>query len=97
MAVTYTIKAGSVSEGLSQTFDGEHPCKLCCLVKKGSESEKKSPKQGNAKQKIELFAHERVLIVIASPARSTNFASADKMGVRYCHAPPTPPPRSSMA
>ncbi len=29
MAVNYSVKEGSVVEGLSKTFDGEHPCKLC--------------------------------------------------------------------
>jgi hypothetical protein len=40
MAVSYSMKEGSITEGLSKTFDGEHPCPLCCAVKKGTDSEK---------------------------------------------------------
>ena len=28
MAVDYTVKTGSVGQGLTQTFDGEHPCEI---------------------------------------------------------------------
>ena len=97
MAVSYSIKAGSVSEGLSQTFDGAHPCKLCCMVKKGTESEKKDPKQQNAKQKLELFASDRPIIVIASPAHTTPFAATNEVAVPTQQAPPTPPPRCGLA
>ena len=32
MAVAYTVEKGSLSEGLSDTFDGDHPCPLCMVV-----------------------------------------------------------------
>ncbi len=92
-AVSYSIKAGSVSEGLSKTFDGEHPCKLCCMVKKGTDSEKKDPKQETAKQKLELFSHERVLIVIASPVAVTYPRAEDQSASARPTAPPHQPPR----
>ena len=77
MAVTYSIKAGSVSEGLSQTFDGKHPCKLCCAIKKGTDSEKKDPRQETAKRKVELFAGESALLVVYAPA-ATSVPHADE-------------------
>ncbi|MCW0219006.1 MAG: hypothetical protein OJI67_11850 [Prosthecobacter sp.] len=36
MAVTYSVKTGSVLQGLSDTFDGEHACALCHAVQEGS-------------------------------------------------------------
>src|SRR5437879_2948959 len=35
MAVQYSIKAGSLKNGLSKTFDGHHPCALCRAVSRG--------------------------------------------------------------
>jgi hypothetical protein len=45
MAVAYSVEKGSVVEGLSDTFDGDHPCPLCKAVEKGVESEQQ-PKDG---------------------------------------------------
>ncbi len=45
MAVAYSVEKGSVVEGLSDTFDGDHPCPLCKAVEKGVESEQQ-PKEG---------------------------------------------------
>jgi hypothetical protein len=33
----------SFSEAVGKTFDGEHPCELCKVVKKSKESEEKKP------------------------------------------------------
>lgn len=91
MAVSYSIKAGSVSEGLSQTFDGAHPCKLCCMVKKGTESEKKDTKQNPSKQKQELFASSEIIILAAPITEDTpraDQASAIARSMRPPHQPP---------
>lgn len=93
MAVTYSLKTGSLSEGLSQTFDGEHPCRMCCAVKKGTESEKKDPKQETAKLKIELFAQASAVIVISSPVAKQTFVTTDEVVIEHSIMPPTPPPR----
>ena len=93
MAVSYTIKSGSVSEGLSKTFDGKHPCKLCNVVKKGTDSEKKDPKQETAKKKIELFASTETILVVATPvADALPRAESFSAFVRTI-APPLQPPR----
>ena len=77
MAVSYSFKAGSVAEGLSQTFDGDHPCPMCCALKKSQEKEEsKERTQGSgAKLKFELFAENetafvgRDRLVFHAPAR----------------------------
>lgn len=97
MAISYTLKTGSVCQGLSQTFDGAHPCKMCCMVKKGAESEKKDPKEQIAKQKLELFADKCLAFIIASPAHNVPFAASNEVAVPTQQAPPTPPPRCGLA
>lgn len=93
MAVTYTIKAGSMSEGLSKTFDGKHPCKLCHVVEKGTDSQKQDPKQETAKKKIELFANGQVIYIAPSlPAQASPCAVVPSVVVRTA-APPWQPPR----
>ncbi len=97
MAVSYSLKAGSVSEGLSQTFDGKHPCKLCCLVKKGSDSEKKDPKQQDAKKKLELCLGESQFIALIPDMQDacTVSTASDRVILRAT-APPVPPPRPAL-
>ncbi|WP_345737396.1 hypothetical protein [Prosthecobacter algae] len=57
MAVTYTVEKGSVVEGLSDTFDGAHPCALCHAVSDGQEKEKKQEQDqgGSPKKKLEML------------------------------------------
>ena len=40
MVVSYSQSA-PLTEAISMTFDGEHPCKLCIAVKEGKKAEKK--------------------------------------------------------
>lgn len=42
MAVAYTVDSGSVIQGISETFDGEHPCPLCQAVSEGVQSSSKN-------------------------------------------------------
>jgi hypothetical protein len=43
MIVAYT-KDGDVSTAITKTFDGNHPCALCCAVQDGrKQEEKKAP------------------------------------------------------
>jgi hypothetical protein len=42
MLVEYSSK-GSLTEAVGKTFDGEHPCHLCKVVKKSKSEEKKKP------------------------------------------------------
>jgi hypothetical protein len=65
MAVTYSVQDGSVSEGLSKTFDGEHPCPLCKVVKKGVEDDQDpahETKGGKGKAKADFFLTAKVYV-----------------------------------
>ncbi|MEZ5388149.1 MAG: hypothetical protein R3F13_21795 [Prosthecobacter sp.] len=39
MSVAYSVRVGSVVEGVAQTFDGRHPCALCQTVAEGTRTE----------------------------------------------------------
>ena len=39
MALTYSVREGSVLKGLTQTFDGQHPCHLCKAVEQASQDD----------------------------------------------------------
>jgi hypothetical protein len=54
MLVNYS-RQGSFKEAVVRTFDGQHPCPLCKLVRAGKTSEKKPEAQQSVK-KIDLFA-----------------------------------------
>jgi len=72
MAVTYSVQDGSVTEGLSKTFDGEHPCPLCKVVKKGVEDDQgpaQESKGGKGKAKAEFCLTEKVRVYAPTGAR----------------------------
>ena len=97
MAVTYSISSGSMSEGLSEAFDGQHPCKLCCAIKKGQQHEKKDTKFDTLK-KLELFVGKSGGIVLFAPLPTDELPrAADETAAPRCTAPPTPPPRCGLA
>lgn len=93
MAVSYTVDSGSVVEGLSKTFDGVHPCKLCGVVKQGSESQKKDPKQEAAKKKVELFRDCEVLILSQLSPSAQEPCALDVFGETRAIPPALGPPR----
>ena len=94
MAVSYSIKEGSIATGLSKTFDGEHPCPLCCAVEKGTESEKKDPKSKDSKKlKQDLFASEARVVVIEAPKKVRLPQAASEVVLSRLEAPAVPPPR----
>lgn len=99
MAVSYSIKAGSVTEGLSETFDGNHPCPMCKLVDKGKESEKKDPAQQAKKLtlKQELFAADEPRLFSPPPVAVFPLAADEAMRPRLSFSPPVPPPRRGAA
>ena len=94
MAVAYSLEEGSVSEGLSKTFDGEHPCPLCEVVEKGTQEENGSddPAQNHlSKLKVEICQAERVRLnpppIFRLPTDSLDLRAAPRAS-----APDSQPP-----
>lgn len=89
MMVNYSCQ-GSLKEAVVKTFDGQHPCSLCKLVREGKKNEKKSDSQQNVKQ-IDLFADNAAGFYFPSgPQPEFPFSP---ITLNRSSAPPSPPPR----
>ncbi|HEY1083371.1 MAG TPA: hypothetical protein VGE29_13975 [Prosthecobacter sp.] len=96
MAVTYSVKQGSVIQGLSDTFDGQHGCALCHAVEEGTK--KPSPKKEStpAKDLKDLKLHLAVCVmphIIFQTPSSPHWITTSETGARRTWAPEPPPPR----
>lgn len=85
-------QTGSLAEAIETTFDGQHPCKLCKVVRTGQAAEKKAESQLKL-QKLELPLPES-----ANPLELPTVAGQPAMVAVTLtpiagHAPPLPPPR----
>ena len=89
------LRTQSISEAVSKTFDGEHPCCLCKAIAAGKKSEKKSeavtptlkmefPPVG---EKLNLFPPNRFAVL------PPHHSFADTLSSK----PALPPPRSFFA
>jgi hypothetical protein len=93
MAVSYSIRAGSVVDGLGKTFDGRHPCALCRAVEKGSRDGKRKsslPGEKMAKQKLHLLS----ALSLAMPTASSRQEHPAWIGIlpERTLKPAIPPP-----
>jgi hypothetical protein len=89
MIVNYSCQ-GSIREAMSKTFDGQHPCPLCKLVREGKTSEKKPEAQQSVK-KIDLFIEDCVVFNFPPlPAPAFPFPMVT---VTRTDTPLLPPPR----
>jgi hypothetical protein len=91
MALSYSLQERSVAEGLSKTFDGQHPCPLCKAVDKGKQSEKKNPTERAAKLQLDLFCNQETHFLTV-PARGGFPFAENETGASRPLVPPLPPP-----
>jgi hypothetical protein len=84
----------SLRSALATTFDGQHPCKLCVVVKAGKAAES-TAKVPFKQPKLEMFT-------LASVAWTSEFREHAEIAVPYVATPvsrsdrpPLPPPRSA--
>lgn len=100
MAVTYSVQTGSISQGLSETFDGEHPCAMCRAVDEGSkktESKNESaPTQTIKVLKLDYFAISQTPVFIFQAPQTVDWLSLTQTAESRTLTPESPPPRSGM-
>ena len=85
------LSCGSVSQAVSRTFDGEHPCPLCKAIAAGKKSEKKKDSTLQL-QKFEFpLANENPSL--ASPLQFEAPLPAIAFFKVHIQRPPVPPPR----
>ena len=84
------LQTASLSEALTKTFDGRHPCKLCNEISAGKKAEKKAefPTPGT---KLE-FVSERPAFVFSAPDNFNLVTALAESLSSWSEAPPTPPP-----
>lgn len=82
----------SLTEAVSQTFDGEHPCPLCKAIAAAQKSEKKSDAL-TLKLKIEYPPVADKLMLVA-PRIFKTFQADCRFADSLATKPPVPPPRS---
>lgn len=86
MVVSYSEDFG-VSEAISMTFDGEHPCKMCKIVKEGRAAEQQQQATLKADSKIDFFSESRVFSNLFPPT-----IERDPVLTEYAPPRSDPPP-----
>jgi hypothetical protein len=92
MLISYSTTT-SISEAISRTFDGNHPCKLCKVVQAGRENETDRPTLPSPRMP-DLFCELRRLTAPACQAKLPRVTSALHRLNSLDHRPPTPPPKA---
>lgn len=91
MLVTYSQNA-ALGEAVKKTFDGEHPCDLCLLVKRGRSEEKR-------REALPLAKKLDAVLVPSVPrtmrfAQTVKFPTVEQRVEGRLECPPVPPPRA---
>jgi hypothetical protein len=79
------------TEAVQRTFNGQHPCRLCCQIKESRKTERQTPAVLELK-KLE-FVSVRPALVFAAPTQFRLVADYLPIGCEVSHEPPSPPPR----
>ena len=91
MAVAYSVEKGSLTEGLSDTFDGNHPCRLCKAVDEGHKGKEKTEARSPIKKLQVLIV--RHISLISPQGDSIRYTSLDERPVLRVIVPLIGPPR----
>jgi hypothetical protein len=92
MVVSYTQSDSSLPEALKKTFDGDHPCVVCKMVKSGRASEEK---KDLSYEVVKLDAVLADQIELPAPARENYYLVTLLRRIPGGAWPvPTPPPRT---
>lgn len=92
MIVSFS-KEATISQTLSRTFDGSHPCKLCHAAQRGESTQKKQDTDTPA-IKFVLAAPELEPFVVLQGASDVGPARALAV-TWWAHPPPVPPPKAA--
>lgn len=86
---------GDLGSALEKTFDGKHPCPLCCAVEAGQKKEKENQRKQlvDTINKVNAVAPAKVELPAPTPSLLVYFSfsrSAESIRIQ----PPSPPPWS---
>ncbi len=91
MLINFARDGGSLTEAMSKTFDGEHPCPLCKAVEKGSKQEQDKTVQSPIKKMDAVLL--TVSNLIAPQGRRVDYPTVEQRGARRAMPPPGEPPK----
>ncbi len=99
MFVDYSAKEGLL-KGAKQTFDGQHPCELCCSITQAKEDERSDPKLPGGREmrgfelKLQLATQLTNLRgPLATRLPSPGFIPPGGLDTSFRPRPEMPPPR----
>jgi hypothetical protein len=80
-------------DAVEMTFDGNHPCLLCKIVRQGMEDEReRKPGASLSDTKFELALPALAEFAFYPPSQDSIYPSSNPTG-QLPHQPPAPPPR----
>lgn len=86
---------GPVREAISKTFDGQHPCRLCQLVRQGR-AEDRAKEAVSVVLKFDLLAPAPCLSLLPEVEGRPGLGfRAAGFAPQRSHSPPVPPPRAA--
>lgn len=91
MVISYSQEA-TLSQAVSETFDGKHPCALCKRIAEAKHAEKK-PEFKFEIGKLE-FPRACEESVLSPPSTFWEYRASDVQSRLLNRAPPSPPPRN---
>lgn len=94
MLISYSRDA-SLSEAVSKTFDGQHPCKMCKVIKQARAEEKQQQKQETKSDSKIKLALPEIAFSLISPASEAELPSVDQWATARSYEPPKPRPRAA--
>jgi hypothetical protein len=92
MAVSYSQQAGLMA-GLSQTFDGEHPCPICKAIQDGQKHEQKKAPLLRSELKKDYLANWNEFQICRQWSEVVYPVLAERL-FGIATEPAVPPPRS---
>ena len=94
MIISYSCDA-SLGEAVSKTFDGQHPCKMCKVIKQARAEEKQQQKQETKPDSKIKLALPEIAFSLISPASESELPSVDQWATARNYEPPKPRPRAA--
>ena len=91
MVVCYSQNA-TLAAALQKTFDGEHPCRLCLVIREGKKSERQQTFL-KVESKLDLSLADETTLLDAPTTTSVLAAVISVPLPSPFEPPPTPPPR----
>lgn len=91
MLVTYSQHT-ELGDAVKKTFDGEHPCHLCLMVKHGQSEEKEKEIAPLTKKLDAVLAREEAPNI--EFAHAVEFLTVTLRAAGWLESPPVPPPRA---